>query len=228
MRPGRGVPLLGPGMGARLSTATVPPPARITPGGSSRRITARAGLAILTLLLVLGAGGCAGKTEAELAGDFLQQGLDAHRAGDLVAAEKDYREVLKHDPQNKYAYYNLGVIAQAQGNAADAENDYRVALTLDPDFLSPLFNLAILRAAADDVSGAIDLYRHALAVDASYAAAHFNLGLLLRRAGQAAAGDAEVRAAIKLDPSLVDPAAGSQQPSAAPSAAAPGGASASP
>ncbi len=228
MRPERGGSAPAAAIEGRLAIETHAPGAegRRNTGGRRPAIARTARLALAILLVVLAAG-CAGKSEAELANDFLQQGLDAHRAGDLVTAEKDYREALRHEPQNKYAYFNLGVIAQAQGRAAEAENDYRIALTIDQDFISPLFNLAILRTAANDTTEAIALYRHAVAVDASYAAAHFNLGLLLRRVGRTAEGDAEVAAARRLNPSLVDPGASAGAP-ASPSAAASGVPSASP
>ena len=48
------------------------------------------------------------KSDADLANEALQQGIAAQNAGRLAEAAADYREVLVHDPNNKYAYFDLG------------------------------------------------------------------------------------------------------------------------
>jgi hypothetical protein len=83
----------------------------------------------LGLVVVLLAGACGeDQTDAERAADLLQQGLRAHAAGNLGTAVADYRQVLVLDPQNKFAYYNIGLIDQTQGNDAASEQNYRTAL----------------------------------------------------------------------------------------------------
>src|SRR4051812_38645298 len=95
------------------------------------------GLAALTL--VAGTA-CGKKPEAQLATDALTRGLQAQQAGRLQDATAAYREVLLHDPRNKYAFFDLGVIDHTQGNLLSAENNYRLALSVDPDFVPALFN----------------------------------------------------------------------------------------
>jgi hypothetical protein len=51
--------------------------------------------------------------------------LQAHAAGKLDEATTAYFETLAKDSKNKFAFYNLGVIAQGQGRAAAAESYYR-------------------------------------------------------------------------------------------------------
>jgi tetratricopeptide (TPR) repeat protein len=133
---------------------------------------------------------------------LLSKALREHVAGNSAQAQKDYEAVIQNDPRNKFAFYNLGLIAQTQNRASDAEDKYRLALTIDSAYEPALYNLAILRANAGDTAGAIDLYRRAIAAKPKDASAHFNLGLLLRRAKQTLDGDVEIRAAVKLDPSL--------------------------
>src|SRR6185436_18187741 len=77
------------------------------------------------------------------ANEALQAGLAAHSKGDLDAAEQDYLKTIRLDPQNKYAYYNLGVIAQTRNDAETAIANYQDVLRIDPDFVPALFNLAI-------------------------------------------------------------------------------------
>jgi len=156
----------------------------------------------VALVALLAAGACRHKkTEAQLAADALARGLKAHTAGNLAEASKDYHDVLAHDPNNKFAYFDLGVIDQAAGRNAEAEGNYRSALKTDPDFEPALFNLAILRTAID-INEAISLYRHAAAVSPNEATVHLNLGFALRQAGDVAAGEAELARAVQLDPAL--------------------------
>ncbi len=164
-----------------------------------------AAIALLSLATT-GCGG-SGKSSAQQASDILNQGLQAHVDGRIDEAAADYREVLKKDPNNKFAYYNLGVIDQAASRDASAENNYRLALNLDSEYGPALYNLAILRAKAGSTQEAMDLYRHAIVVDDTDASAHYNLGLLLRSAGQVAAGDLEVSKARGLDATLPPPPA---------------------
>ena len=50
----------------------------------------------------------------------------------------------KLDPQNKYAYYNLGYIAQVRGDKANAESQYKLALAVDPKYDPALYNPALV------------------------------------------------------------------------------------
>ena len=149
--------------------------------------------------------GSPGTTTAKYAKDtakILNGGLQKQRAGNIPDAEKDFKEVIKRDPNNTYAYYDLGLICQNQKKNAEAETAYRRAIAIDPKFEVALYNLGILRANANDVNGAIDLYRKAIAANAKDPNAHFNLGLLLRGQKKTQEGNAEVQTAVNLDPSL--------------------------
>jgi tetratricopeptide (TPR) repeat protein len=148
-----------------------------------------------------GSSGPHGGTGQADAGRALQRGLAAHANGDLDAAEAAYLETVRLDPENKYAYYNLGVIAQTQGDAETAIASYRTALDLDPDFVPALFNLAILQTDADPDEARI-LYEHIIDVDNTYAPAFLNLGFLLVGQGRENQGQRQLDKAVELDPSL--------------------------
>lgn len=165
-------------------------------------------LLILLTAASLAFGPCGGKSDAEKASDALNRGLEAHLAGRLDEATADYRETLALDPQNKFAYFNLGLIDQTQEHLQSAENNYRIALGIDPDYAPALFNLAIVRKALGDPQDAIQLYRHVISLTPENAGAHLNLGLLLREIGDPGA-EAELQTAVQLDPSLQGRIAGS-------------------
>lgn len=168
----------------------------------------QAPVALLLVVVVVTAAACSHRenatSEAELAASSLAKGLAAHKAGNLAEAATDYREVLVHDPNNKFAYYNLGLIDQTNGALASADSNYSLALSIDTQYVPALYNLAIVKSAEDDLEAAIALYRTAIDVQPGYAAAHLNLGFALIENGDKKEGKDELAKAVKLDPSLAD------------------------
>jgi tetratricopeptide (TPR) repeat protein len=177
----------------------------------SRRLASVLRSCALAVVLASAACGSPAKTDADLAVDALNRGLRAHAAGKLDEATAAYFETLSKDPKNKFAFYNLGEIAQRQNRVAAADAYYRLAIEQDPKMGSALFNLAIVRGLVGAYQEAADLYRRVIAIDPNYAAAHFNLGLVLRLLGQNAEAQVELATAQRLDAKLVAPS-----PSASP------------
>ena len=171
----------------------------------------------LTAALALGATACSGSggsgtdgtsnvaPDKKKASTALDAGLKAHSAGDLTTATSEYKETLKYDPTNKFAFYNLALIDAAGGNYGLAEAKYRSALKTDAAYEPALFNLAILRTGPDPKE-AIALYRQAVKANPKDASAWLNLGLLLRAADRVVEGNKAVIKAIGLNPKLKDPA----------------------
>lgn len=135
-------------------------------------------------------------------GEVLAAALEAHAAGDLDEAVELYEEVLVLDPQNRFAYYNLGLIDQTRGLEEEAAAEYEQAIAVAPGFTPAIFNLAIIRAGQGAVDEAIELYRDVIEVNAEDARAHLNLGFLLIETGERNEGEDELALAVELDPSL--------------------------
>ena len=133
---------------------------------------------------------------------ILNQALTAHAAGKLDRAVDLYEQVLVLDPQNRFAYYNLGLIDQTRGDDAAAADQYEQAIAVAPDFTPAIFNLAIIRAKQGATDEAIGLYRDVIAIDDTDARAHLNLGFLLIASGERKEGQRELDRAVELDPSL--------------------------
>src|SRR5205809_6404919 len=140
--------------------------------------------ALLAVQALAATASCGGTSSAQSAPDPLSRGLQAHLAGRLDEATVAYFEALRRDPRNKFAYYDLGQIAQISSRPVAAESYYRLALEIDPGFGPALFNLAILRVEAGSAQEAIDLYQTLLVANPDYAAAHYTLGVALRSTGK--------------------------------------------
>jgi tetratricopeptide (TPR) repeat protein len=197
-------------------------PRAISQGGNAitRPWLRRVGAAILAITLAVGLAACSGDgegSEREQAQQLLQEALQAHAQGDLAEAERTYLEVIRLDPQNKFAYYNLGVIHHGRGELVEAAARYRTAIRIDPDFVAALFNLAIARTGLGDDDEAIELYEQIIELEPENASAHLNLGFVLIEQGSERRGRAELEEAIRLDPSLesrVGPETSSPEPTA--------------
>jgi Flp pilus assembly protein TadD len=107
-------------------------------------------------------------------------GVDAHRRGDLAAAERDYRAALALAPGHPLATHYLGVVEYQRGRldaALPLLERAVAALPGEPEFHN---NLGLALAAADRVDEAIAAYRRALDLKPDHAVAWNNLGLALQ------------------------------------------------
>ena len=184
-----------------------------TPPPESRKRVGRGLIIGLVLLQVAGAAFLLlnrdrgwlgdGASERLTAEEAFSKGAEAQTKGDVETAEELYRQVLEEDPNNKVAYYNLGVLEEGKGPDSRAEEYYSKALAIDPNFVPALFNLAIRREAAGNPQEAADIYRKIIQLEPSMARARLNLGfVLLRKLGQKEEGKDELLKAIILDESL--------------------------
>ncbi|MFF0159043.1 tetratricopeptide repeat protein [Streptomyces sp. NPDC005263] len=135
------------------------------------------------------------------ADSILQAGILQQENHDLKGAARTYQRVLRLDPQNKFAWYNLGVIAHNDGRTDDAREAYEKSLKIDPAFMSALFNEGILLKSSDP-DRAMGLLERALGVDPQAASVHLHLGEIwaMKNRDQVAAD--EFRSAVAADPSL--------------------------
>jgi tetratricopeptide (TPR) repeat protein len=167
-----------------------------------RHAMTAARVAVLATLAACGGGTSPSPlSDAQIALNDLNAGLSAQAAGSLSDAATDYTNAISHDAHNKYAYYDLGLVEQSMGQAAASEQNYRAAIQIDPNFAPALYNLAILRTVPSPAE-AEALYRHVISLQPNNASAHLNLGFLLRSAKRIAEGNAELKTAVSLDPSL--------------------------
>jgi tetratricopeptide (TPR) repeat protein len=109
------------------------------------------------------------------------QAQAAEEAGETASAERLYRRVMKLDPTDAAAPFNLGNVLRAVGRMLEAEAAYRAAAKADPDFAAAWYNLADVLDEQRRTKEAVDCLGRALAADAGYADAMFNMGLFLQR-----------------------------------------------
>ena len=116
--------------------------------------------------------------------DLFEQAQSAEEAGDIAEAERLYRVLMKSDPTDASAPFNLGNMLRADGRNVEAEAALRAATRVDPAFADAWYNLSDLLDEQGRSEAAIECLRTALRVAPDYADAMFNLALLLQRTNQ--------------------------------------------
>jgi tetratricopeptide (TPR) repeat protein len=116
--------------------------------------------------------------------NLFEEAQSAEEAGDIAEAERLYRILMKSDPTDAAAPFNLGNMLKAEGRNIEAEAALRSATRADPSFADAWYNLSDLLDEQGRVEAAIECLRTALRVAPDYADAMFNLALLLQQKNQ--------------------------------------------
>jgi len=161
--------------------------------------------AVVAATLVAVASGCGSSSsggQKASPGNLLAAALQLQQQGKLNAAKQLYEQVVQAQPDNYYAHYDLGVIAQQAGDDTGALADYGAALTANPKYVPALYNEATIYAKTDPAL-AITTYRQVLAIQPVAPTAALNLGLLEFAHGQRQQGLHDLGIAITQDSSLL-------------------------
>jgi tetratricopeptide (TPR) repeat protein len=113
--------------------------------------------------------------------ELFGQALLAEENGDVTGAERLYRILMKSDPTDASAPFNLGNLLRTVSRNVEAEAALRAATRADPTFAEAWYNLSDLLDEQGRSEAAIECLRTALRVAPDYADAIFNLALLLQR-----------------------------------------------
>jgi tetratricopeptide (TPR) repeat protein len=124
---------------------------------------------------------------------------DAEERNDAATAERLYRRVMRIDPSDAAAPFNLGNVLRTGGRILEAEAAYHAAVKADPGFALAWYNLADLMDEQGRTREAVESLRRAIDADPAYADAIFNMGLFLQKLEQHAEAAAWWRRYLALD-----------------------------
>jgi tetratricopeptide (TPR) repeat protein len=116
--------------------------------------------------------------------ELFEQARSAEQIGDIAEAERLYRLLMKSDPSDASAPFNLGNMLRAAARTVEAEAALRAATRANPAFGEAWYNLADLLDDQGRSEAAVECLRKALLVAPDYIDAMFNLALLLQRKGE--------------------------------------------
>lgn len=130
----------------------------------------------------------------------LAEAVQVHQAGNLVAAEQIYREVLAYDPNQPDALHLLGMVALATGSPERAKELISKAIRVRPQAAPFHSNLALAVMELGDLPGAEASCREAIRLNPVFPEAHYNLSVTLQRRGLVDEAMAACREALSLQP----------------------------
>lgn len=114
----------------------------------------------------------------------LATAIEAHRAGDLAAAENSYRQVLDIAPKHPHALHFMGVIEHQRDNNDKAIDLINRAIDALPDFADAHCNLGAAYFAQGELTRAEASFRHAATLNPDMPDPVFNLGTTLEEQGK--------------------------------------------
>ena len=113
--------------------------------------------------------------------ELFEQAQLAEDNGDIAEAERLYRILMKSDPTDASAPFNLGNLLRAVARNVEAEAALRAATRADPTFAEAWYNLSDLLDQQGRLEAAIECLRKAVQIVPDYSDAIFNIALLLQR-----------------------------------------------
>ena len=126
----------------------------------------------------------------------LQKAVAKHQSGELGAAARAYRAILKRQPRHPDALHLLGLTAHQTGDHVRATRHIKKAVTLRPK--EPLFlnNLGLAQYAAGNLAAAESSFRRVLAISGENLPTRLHLGTVLAVQGRDEEALAEFMALI--------------------------------
>jgi hypothetical protein len=125
---------------------------------------------------------------------------EAHRRGDLAAAEAGYRNVLGREPRHPEALFWLGTIVTQRGNVAEGVPLLERAVELNPRIPGGQHHLGNVYRQLDRPEAAVRHLRRAAVAEPGNAEVHNNLAGVLIKLGVYAEADLHLRRALAIDP----------------------------
>lgn len=134
---------------------------------------------------------------------MIEQAIALHKAGDIEAAEKAYRELLAAEPENFEALHFLALIRQDAGALDEALDLTEKAIELQPEVGTYHATLGGIRYAQGDLPAARANYEHALSLNPNLPEGHNTLGFLQLQMGEPETAEKTLNTALRLDPDSV-------------------------
>ena len=137
---------------------------------------------------------------AGVGGVSLGEIVAAHRRGDLDAAERGYRAILRRSPKHPDALNLLGLVTLQRGQPREAEQLIRRAIAITPTQAGFHNNLGEALRATGDLAGALAAYLEAVRLAPEFAQGWGNVALCQLAAGRPQEAAQSASRAVSLAP----------------------------
>jgi choline-sulfatase len=131
-------------------------------------------------------------------------GLNYQKLGRHAEAAENFKTVLKQNPLNVIAHFDLAVSEYSLGRPEDALQELEATLALSPYYVRAEEKLATLYLEKKNYDRARTHLNHVIEIDPGSYSANYNLGALDTLQGNWPEGDRHLRAAIQADPASAE------------------------
>jgi Flp pilus assembly protein TadD len=150
----------------------------------------RLAVMVAVMVTVTAGSACGDEIQRVDVGELIAEAVDAQFEGRRQDAEERFDEVVRVEPVNRVALYNLGILRRARGDVAGAIEAFTQLLDAHPDFTVARLQRAISLQSSGDLQGAIADLRLVLEQEPDNAEARTQLGALLVATGEVDEGEA--------------------------------------
>ncbi len=135
---------------------------------------------------------------------LLAQGVSAHQAGNLAAAEAVYLQVLRQEPGHFDAARLHGELMLNRGQTREAVTLLNQLTARHPRNFLAHYSLGNALRLAGQIDAAVACYQNTLALNPGFAGAHYGLGLVLRRVEREREAAGNFRQALTTEPNWAE------------------------
>ena len=135
---------------------------------------------------------------------IINRAFNFHSQGNILEAEKYYKEFTNQEFKDYRVFSNYGNILQTLGKFKKAELYQRKAIENKPDFAIGHYNLGNTLRTLGKLKEAEVSYRKAIEFNPNLAEAYANLGNILKDLGKSEDAELATRKAIELNPNLAN------------------------
>ena len=136
--------------------------------------------------------------------DLFEEGNQRYLIKDFHGAIHSYLEFINIDPNNSFAWNNLGNSYREVNKFVEAISAHQTAVVLSPNRSTSHYNLGVSYQSNGQLYQAIECYKLSLSIDNSSVKAHYNLALALQDLGLLEDSMDSYRNALLLDPYHLD------------------------
>jgi tetratricopeptide (TPR) repeat protein len=126
-----------------------------------------------------------------------------YRLADADTKER-WEQMLRVNPHDAQAHYNLGIILERAGDADGAITHYEPAIQIQPDFAMAHYNLALALQRAGKVADAVDHYEQVARIEPDNANAYIGLGFALVHMDKVEEAIPYFEQALQLEPDFAE------------------------
>jgi len=134
----------------------------------------------------------------------LEKAIKFQQQGNLSEAKKNYKEILKENPNFAEVHFNLGVILKSLGELEEAETSISKAISLKPNFVLAHYQMGNAKYKLKKFDESEICYYKAISLKPDFLEAHINLARAQRELRKFKEAEDNLRIAQKLNPDFLE------------------------